>query len=75
MNSKEAYVAFKEFMSESFSSGLYSDLVVVCCEDRYNLHRFVLGGRCEYFANAFKQGFKEAESGVIKLHDDDPTAV
>ncbi|KAF1970798.1 hypothetical protein BU23DRAFT_472847, partial [Bimuria novae-zelandiae CBS 107.79] len=37
-------------------------------------HKFVVCGKCEYFATAFKGNFKEGEQGFIKLKHGSATA-
>ncbi|KAK8205049.1 hypothetical protein IWZ01DRAFT_559536 [Phyllosticta capitalensis] len=57
-------------------SGQYSDLTIVDrAGRRWQVHKVIVCSECEFFANAIKGGFKEAETGVIELPNDDPAAV
>ncbi|VUC25003.1 unnamed protein product [Clonostachys rosea] len=58
-----------------FSSGLYSDLTVICGDDKYLVHRAVICPRSTFFEAACRHNFKEAITAEINLRDDDPTAV
>lgn len=58
-----------------FQSSQYSDLTIVCGAKRYPVHRLLLATRSTFFEGACRGGFREAESGVIDLSDDDAEAV
>ncbi|KAF2183554.1 hypothetical protein K469DRAFT_582595 [Zopfia rhizophila CBS 207.26] len=55
--------------------GKYSDLTIVCGMKRYSVHRAIICSRSEFFDGACRNPFKESESGVIDLTEDDPEAV
>ncbi|EXM21620.1 hypothetical protein FOTG_10555 [Fusarium oxysporum f. sp. vasinfectum 25433] len=55
-------------------TGEFSDLIIVCGNDRYRVHRLILGGRSNFFKVACNGNFKESD-GEINLPDDDPAAV
>ncbi|KAF2794247.1 hypothetical protein K505DRAFT_304315 [Melanomma pulvis-pyrius CBS 109.77] len=60
----------------SLASGDYSDLVITCGSDTYNVHRMIVCSRCEFFARAvrFSVG-KESQDGKIDLSEDDPHTI
>ncbi|CAH0056208.1 unnamed protein product [Clonostachys solani] len=58
-----------------FNSGLYSDLTVICGDDKYLVHKAVICPRSTFFEGACRHNFKEAITGEINLPADDPTAV
>ncbi|KAF1994640.1 hypothetical protein P154DRAFT_367263 [Amniculicola lignicola CBS 123094] len=58
-----------------FECGKYSDLTIVCGTKRYSVHRAIVCSRSEFFDGACRNPFKESESGVIDLTEDDPEAV
>lgn len=58
-----------------FVSGKYSDLTIVCGAKRYSVHRALLATRSTFFEGACRNGFQEAQSGLIDLSEDDAEAV
>ncbi|KAJ4033405.1 hypothetical protein NW756_013015 [Fusarium oxysporum] len=59
---------------EFLETGGFSDLIIFCGNDRYRVHRLILGGRSNFFKVACNGNFKESD-GEINLPDDDPAAV
>ncbi|KAF1937280.1 hypothetical protein EJ02DRAFT_412596 [Clathrospora elynae] len=60
----------------SFASGNYSDLIVTCGSDTYNVHKMIVCSRCDFFARAMKFSVgKESQDGIIELPMDDPATV
>ena len=74
---------FKTFIHQSpaklsprlFECGKYSDLTLVCGMKRYSVHRALVCSRSEFFEGACRNPFRESETGVIDLTEDDPEAV
>ncbi|KAF4627649.1 hypothetical protein G7Y89_g10503 [Cudoniella acicularis] len=62
-------------LASFFDSGVFSDLVVRCQNDTYNLHRVILCSQSRFFMRRCNGEFEEAESGILELHDDDPIIV
>jgi hypothetical protein len=58
-----------------FTSGMYSDLTIICGANRYPVHRALLATRSSFFEGACRNSFLEAETGVIDLSEDDSEAV
>lgn len=58
-----------------FESGKYSDLTIICGDKRYSVHRALLASRSTFFDGACRNPFRESETGVIDLTEDDPEAV
>jgi hypothetical protein len=58
-----------------FDSGKYSDLTIVTAQKSYPVHRALLASRSSFFEGVCNNPFREAESGVISLAEDDPEAV
>ncbi len=56
-------------------AGKYSDLTIICGEKRYAVHRAVICSRSGFFDGACSNRFREAETGVIDLSEDDEEAV
>ncbi|KAH3919350.1 hypothetical protein HBI56_025590 [Parastagonospora nodorum] len=79
--------SFKGFLT----SGDYSDLVITCGSDSYNVHKLVVCSRADFFARAVKFGgkasslsicisnssdvAKEATEGKIDLPEDEPKII
>ncbi|CAO2654038.1 Nn.00g107710.m01.CDS01 [Neocucurbitaria sp. VM-36] len=70
-----ATLELKSALASLFESGRYSDLTIVCGGKRYPVHRALLATRSTFFEGACRNGFREAETGVIDLTEDDPEAV
>jgi hypothetical protein len=62
-------------LASLFENGKYSDLTLVCGIKRYQVHRAVVCPRSEFFEGAVRHPFRESETGVIDLTEDDPEAV
>ncbi|KAI8938190.1 hypothetical protein NX059_005854 [Plenodomus lindquistii] len=62
-------------LASLFESGKYSDLTIVCGAKSYPVHRALLATRSTFFEGACSNGFREAESGIIDLTEDDAEAV
>ncbi|KAM3546351.1 hypothetical protein ARSEF1564_000839 [Beauveria bassiana] len=58
-----------------FDEGAYSDLTIVCGDDRYRVHKAIVCPRSKFFASACNGPFQEGESGVVHLPEDDPLAI
>ncbi|KAF2023846.1 hypothetical protein EK21DRAFT_80020 [Setomelanomma holmii] len=65
----------KTALASLFSSGMYSDLTIVCGAKRYQVHRALLASRSPFFEGACRNSFLEAQTGVIDLSEDDAEAV
>ncbi|RSL47916.1 hypothetical protein CEP54_013171 [Fusarium duplospermum] len=72
---QKPYNALMRSLKELFESGLYSDLTIVCGEDRHRVHKAIVCTRSSFFNSACNSGFQEAETGIIHLHEDDPLVV
>jgi hypothetical protein len=68
-------IELKSALASLFQSSQYSDLTIVCGMKRYPVHRLLLATRSTFFEGACRGGFREAETGVIDLTDDDAEAV
>jgi hypothetical protein len=55
--------------------GQFSDVTVVCSGHVFHLHKFNLITLSEFFRAALCHTFKEAESSVIELPEDDPAMI
>ncbi|KAF4946277.1 hypothetical protein FGADI_11303 [Fusarium gaditjirri] len=56
-------------------TGDYSDFVIICGQSCHKVHKAIICSRSHFFKAACGSGFKEAQTGEIKLPDDDPFAV
>ncbi|KAF2834953.1 hypothetical protein M501DRAFT_1008904 [Patellaria atrata CBS 101060] len=56
-------------------AGKYSDLTVLCGSKRYAVHRAIICSRSGFFDGACSNPFRESETGIIDLSEDDPEAV
>ncbi|RYC85379.1 hypothetical protein BFJ63_vAg11802 [Fusarium oxysporum f. sp. narcissi] len=73
-NANEDRNDYMESLPVFLETGEFSDLIIVCGNDRYRVHRLILGGRSNFFKVACNGNFKESD-GEINLPDDDPAAV
>lgn len=55
--------------------GKYSDLTVKCNSREYNVHRAILCSRSGFFDGACSNQFREAQTGLIDLSEEDEEAV
>ncbi|QDS69506.1 hypothetical protein FKW77_007015 [Venturia effusa] len=64
------------WLARLYQSGQYTDLVITCSGHTFTAHKGVVCMQSSFFENACKKNtFKEGETGVIDLPDDDPAAV
>ncbi|KAF2454058.1 hypothetical protein BDY21DRAFT_291794 [Lineolata rhizophorae] len=62
-------------LSTLLEAGKYSDLSIVCGSKRYAVHRAIICSRSGFFDGACSSPFREAETGIIDLGEDDAEAV
>lgn len=55
--------------------GKYSDLTVTCNYRQWAVHKAILCSRSGFFDGACSNSFREADTGVIDLSEDDEDAV
>ncbi|KAF5556556.1 kelch repeat BTB domain-containing protein [Fusarium mexicanum] len=73
-NTSENCHEYLKDLPEMLKTGKYSDLTIVCGNNRYQVHRNILCARSKFFDVSCDRDFKES-NGVIELPDDDPAAV
>ncbi|KAF1988781.1 hypothetical protein K402DRAFT_19785 [Aulographum hederae CBS 113979] len=56
-------------------AGKYSDLTIICGARRFQVHRAIICSRSGFFDGACSNPFREAETGIIDLSEDDEEAV
>ncbi|KAF2440001.1 hypothetical protein P171DRAFT_116216 [Karstenula rhodostoma CBS 690.94] len=62
-------------LASMFDSGKYADLTIVTANTSYPVHRALLASRSSFFEGICNNAFRESETGVIDLSQDDPEAV
>ncbi|KAF9732528.1 hypothetical protein PMIN06_005618 [Paraphaeosphaeria minitans] len=62
-------------LASMFDSGKYSDLTIVTANKSYPAHRALLASRSSFFEGICNHAFRESETGIINLTEDDPEAV
>ncbi|KAF1915881.1 hypothetical protein BDU57DRAFT_209653 [Ampelomyces quisqualis] len=67
-------IELKTALASLFTSGMYSDLTIVCGAKHYPVHRALLATRSAFFEGACRNPFLEAKTGVIDLSEDDAEA-
>ncbi|EGU73983.1 hypothetical protein FOXB_15505 [Fusarium oxysporum f. sp. conglutinans Fo5176] len=56
-------------------TGLYSDLKITCGDKQYQVHKAIICPRSPFFGVACQNHFRESQSNIINLPEDDPEAV
>ncbi|KAK3636862.1 hypothetical protein LTR56_013973 [Elasticomyces elasticus] len=64
-----------EGFKEILSGGLFSDLVVICGNKSFNVHKNVLHAMSPVFRKMLTGEFKEAKQGSITLEHDEPDII
>ncbi|QDS67614.1 hypothetical protein FKW77_004167 [Venturia effusa] len=67
--------SFHASLFSALRSGEFSDLTIICGNETHKVHKVVMCALSPWFVKACGGGFKESQSGEIKLEDDDPMAV
>ncbi|KAH7403063.1 BTB/POZ protein [Cadophora sp. MPI-SDFR-AT-0126] len=64
-----------EIITRCFDDDTYSDLTITCRDRSWKVHRVVVCPQSRVLNAACMTGFKEAQTGIVDLDDDDPAAV
>ncbi|KAF2867322.1 hypothetical protein BDV95DRAFT_610735 [Massariosphaeria phaeospora] len=56
-------------------SGNFSDFVLICGGDTYQVHKAIICAQSEFLNAAIKVGGKESNEGKLEMHDDGPSIV
>ena len=67
--------AFHTTFKDLLANGQYSDLVITCHGDTYNVHKAIVCSRSGFFERADRFPGKEHEEGKVDLPEDDPRAI
>lgn len=59
----------------AFGDDRFTDAIVKCGRQTWNVHRVILCRESEWFAKALCGNFTEASTRVIEIHDIDPSDV
>ncbi|CAI6309149.1 unnamed protein product [Periconia digitata] len=57
------------------SAGKYTDFTIKCGSLEKKVHKLILGSKSPFFAKLFEHHWKEAETNVVSLDEDDPAVV
>lgn len=63
------------FQCRLHHGGKYSDLKVICNDRQWSVHKAIVCSRSGFFDGACSHRFRESETGVIDLSEDDEEAV
>ncbi|CAJ2500870.1 Uu.00g037230.m01.CDS01 [Anthostomella pinea] len=66
---------FRASDAELLKSGILSDVMVICGDQTWNLHKTVICYRCPFFEKAFLGKFSEARDGTVTINGEDPVLV
>ncbi|KAK4961874.1 hypothetical protein LTR10_002367 [Elasticomyces elasticus] len=62
-------------LKKAFQNSKHSDLIIRCADNRWDVHKLIVCSQSPVLAKACEGAFKEAEEGLITLHEDDPWVV
>ncbi|KAK4963380.1 hypothetical protein LTR10_001008 [Elasticomyces elasticus] len=62
-------------LSMLLTSGKHTDLKIKLGDHIWNVHKNIVCARSDFFVKACEGKFKEADDGVVEIHDDDPTVI
>ncbi|KAK5704552.1 hypothetical protein LTR17_021786 [Elasticomyces elasticus] len=62
-------------LSTLLTSEEHTDLKIMLGDRVWNVHKAIVCARSDFFAKACKGDFKEADDGVVEIHDDDPMVI
>ncbi|KAK5674684.1 hypothetical protein LTS10_012685 [Elasticomyces elasticus] len=62
-------------LKNAFHNPKHSDLIIRCADNRWTVHKVIVCAQSPVLAKACEGGFKEAEEGLITLHEEDPRVV
>ncbi|KAK5727350.1 hypothetical protein LTR15_003244 [Elasticomyces elasticus] len=62
-------------LGSAFHNPKHSDLIIRCADDRWDVNKLIVCSQSPVLAKACEGAFKEAEEGLLTLHEDDPWVV
>ncbi|KAK5687188.1 hypothetical protein LTS10_001326 [Elasticomyces elasticus] len=62
-------------LSTLLTSGKHTDLKIKLGDRVWNVHKTLVCARSDFFAKACEGDFKEADDGIVEIHDDDPDVI
>ncbi|KAK1144220.1 hypothetical protein N8T08_005633 [Aspergillus melleus] len=62
-------------IQDVFRSSAFSDLTIICDNREFKVHKVIISMQSGYFARMFRHDWKEVQEGVIRLQEDDPSAI
>ncbi|KAK5707674.1 hypothetical protein LTR97_000212 [Elasticomyces elasticus] len=71
----DAQAPLIDALKNAFHNPKHSDLIIRCADDRWDVHKVIVCAQSPVLAKACEGSFKEAEEGLITLHEEDPSVV
>ncbi|KAL8862456.1 MAG: hypothetical protein Q9178_000953 [Gyalolechia marmorata] len=72
---KKAKKSFLQQLLKNKESADFGDFTIACGESHWKVHRIVVCLHSDYFRKACQSVFKEGESGVIQLKEENPVVI
>ncbi|KAJ9194940.1 hypothetical protein DTO027B5_5637 [Paecilomyces variotii] len=70
-----SFCFYHGLLGKLLEDGSYSDFTIRCGDREWKVHKAIVCSQSDIFDTAINGKFREAETGIITLHDDEPEIV